>query len=214
MIAFVPRIALGFVLCMLAGSVKADVPLPAGAAARLRIIGRATAVALSRDGRIAFTAADDGTIHRWDALTGREHGRYLGHKAEVVGLLLAPDGRTVYSQSKDNTLRAWDVASSAQRWRRDGVDGFWCRPTLSPDGKTLAAAGSSNILKLFEAATGKSLHNLPAKSGGGICAVVFAADSSTVFALTYRGPVCRWQTAGGRPLPDLMLPPDPIKVYT
>jgi WD40 repeat protein len=166
MIAFIPRLALGLTLWMLAGPVKADNPLPAGAVARLSTGGRITAAALSGDGGDAFTAAQEGTIQRWDALTGRQRGRYLGHKAEVVGLLLSPDGRTLFSQSKDNSLRAWDVDSGAQRWRRDGVDGFWCRPALSPDGKTLAAAGSPNVLKLFEAATGKSLHDLPAKSGG------------------------------------------------
>ena len=217
------RIALGFALGMLAGPVRADEtprpvrdhfgdPLPAGAVARLRTCGRVTAAALSRDGGTAFTAGDEGTIYRWDALTGRERGRYLGHKAEVVGLLLSPDGRTLFSQSKDNTLRAWDVDSGAQRWRRDGLNASGCRPALSPDGKKLAAVSRPNVVELVEAATGERLHELTAKSGGNIWAVAFTADASAVLAPMYYGPVCRWETAAGLRLPELVLPPGP-KLY-
>jgi len=41
--------------------------------------------ALATDGRTVFTATDEGAIHRWDARTGRELGRLLGHKCGAQG---------------------------------------------------------------------------------------------------------------------------------
>ncbi|MHB1423975.1 MAG: sigma-70 family RNA polymerase sigma factor [Gemmataceae bacterium] len=171
-----------------------------------------TTVALSRDGRTAFTADAKGAIQLWDALTGRERGRPLDLKANVVGLLVSPDGRTLFARTNDKSLRAWDVDASAPRWRRNDLVGIYrCRLALSPDGEMLAVIGGTAVLKLFKTSTGEPLRDIPTKTP--IWDVAFAPDASAVYALTARWIVRRWETAGGRPLPDLKLPADPDEPF-
>ncbi len=59
------------------------------------------------EGRILFTASDDGTIGRWDLERGERHV-FTGHTDEVWHVLLTADGRLL-SSSKDGTVRLWDM---------------------------------------------------------------------------------------------------------
>jgi WD40 repeat protein/serine/threonine protein kinase len=71
-------------------------------------VGGATVAAFSRDGTQIVSSAQDGTLHVWDVVTGREIRR-MNLGTETLGLAFGPEGKTVISGSEDATVRLWDA---------------------------------------------------------------------------------------------------------
>lgn len=68
---------------------------------------RATAAAVSPDGKLIATASADGVIRIWDAETFRPLGGPGGHTAPVRGVDVSPDGRLAVTTAADGTARVW-----------------------------------------------------------------------------------------------------------
>ncbi len=52
----------------------------------------------------------------WDAATGTELVRLVGHEKDVYCVAFSPDGRWLYSGSVDKHIRAWSLDSTDPRW--------------------------------------------------------------------------------------------------
>ena len=77
-----------------------------------------TAVALSRDGRAAFSGAKDGSLVMWDVERGRKVSRILPvvgakegsrNQREILALASSDDGRYLAVGGRDNCVRIFDV---------------------------------------------------------------------------------------------------------
>jgi WD40 repeat protein len=67
-------------------------------------------VALSQDGSLLVTGAEDKTIRLWDLnMGGTPRGLLKGHKQPVTCMALSADGRHLLSGSDDKTVRVWDI---------------------------------------------------------------------------------------------------------
>lgn len=66
----------------------------------------------------ALTCGLDRTIAQWDARTGEQLRRLLGHSAPVRGPVIV--NGTLFSCSSDFTVRQWDTASGRVRSRAVG----------------------------------------------------------------------------------------------
>ena len=73
-----------------------------------------TALAFAPNGRVIATGSgrpgEAGLIQLWDATTGCELDRFVGHQSGIGALAFSPDGRTLASGSRDTTVLIWDVA--------------------------------------------------------------------------------------------------------
>ncbi len=83
------------------GKLKRLIPLPA----------RASAVALSPDGRTAYLGGDDGTIRAVEIATGAIRFSLAGHHDIVTDLVVLPGGRRLLSASRDASCLVWDLTS-------------------------------------------------------------------------------------------------------
>jgi hypothetical protein len=86
--------------------------------------GGKRAAAISPDGKTLAAAAGD-TILLWELASGKERGRFAGHRATVSSLAFSPDGLRLASGAHDRTARVWDVTGICP-------DGKWSRRDLRP----------------------------------------------------------------------------------
>src|SRR5213079_2198256 len=82
--------------------------------------GITTALALSRDGRLAAGGTSDRTVRVWELASGRSLHVFEGHTEAVACVALSDDGRlcatggldgtVLVSGGEDRTLRQWSTA--------------------------------------------------------------------------------------------------------
>jgi WD40 repeat protein len=72
-------------------------------------------LAFSPDGRLLVQAGEDRQVHLRDMRTGKEVGRFAGHRGHLVSVTFAPDGRRMATSSTDTTALIWDVGSIRDR---------------------------------------------------------------------------------------------------
>jgi RNA polymerase sigma factor (sigma-70 family) len=157
-------------------------PLPAEAVARLGTLRLyhpgGFSIAYSADGRI-LASAGSGTIHLWDAATGRELRSFpgAGHFA------LSPDGKRLASSGDRNPerllVRIWDTASGKELHRLPGHRDDIFALSFSPDGKILATGSFDSSLRLWDVARGRQVRVLT-EGQGRVHFLEFTRDGRTL----------------------------------
>jgi WD40 repeat protein len=105
-----------------------------------------TSLAWCPGGRMLFSASEDNTIHLWEAATGREIRRFIGHQGGVTSIACSPDGKIVAFASLDKTIRLWEIATGKEVRSLD-VDEHWvANLAWSPDGRRLASSCDTTVL--------------------------------------------------------------------
>jgi WD40 repeat protein len=99
--------------------------------------GAVFAAQMTPDGERVVTAATDGTVRLWDAVTGAEIRRFVGHTGPVTGVAISGDGRTLATSSQDNSVRVWDLPLTKP---------LVVRPAHAHDGSVLALASDGRML--------------------------------------------------------------------
>jgi energy-coupling factor transporter ATP-binding protein EcfA2 len=140
-----------------------DVSMPSAprllAALRIAGSGPVRSVAFSLDGRLGYTANDNGTVGIWDvahpARTPAPIGVLHAHLNTVYAVTVSPDGQTLMTGSADQTAALWSLAHPAKPVRlavlaghRGGVRAV----AFSPDGTTVATASLDNTAILWRIA--------------------------------------------------------------
>ena len=70
-------------------------------------------LAFSPDGRLLASASRWESIQVWDMWTGKEVGRFSGHRGLINSLSFAPDSKTLASGGADSNVLIWDVSALA-----------------------------------------------------------------------------------------------------
>jgi WD40 repeat protein len=180
-------------------------------------------VAFSPDGR--RLAAGSGTrywtpddpalsaVYVWDAATGRELHRLVGHRQRVTAVAFRPDGRGVASaegtyffrapQPADpGDVRLWDADTGrllrSFAGHRAGVAGL----AWDPGGGRLASAGWDGVALVFDADAGTELLRLTGPHDW-LRAVAFSPDRHLLATGGSDGGLRLWDAASGRPVQTL-----------
>src|SRR6202012_5288770 len=91
--------------------------------------------AWNRDGTRVVTASADQTARVWDAATGKEIIKLVGHGGSVGQAIWSPDGARILTTSNDETGRVWSAISGKQIAMGPGGKSAW-----SPDGVRIVTA--------------------------------------------------------------------------
>lgn len=71
-------------------------------------------VDISRDGQVAASGAQDGTIVVWDVATQAERARLQGHTEAIWSVRFSHDGHWLVSSAEDGYVILWDIASASE----------------------------------------------------------------------------------------------------
>jgi WD40 repeat protein len=168
-------------------------PLPDGAVARFGTTrwkhpGGVSDLVYSPDGK-TLVSTGDRTVRLWEAATGKELRRFVGHESWVSRAVFSHDGKTLVTADGDGIIRFWDVTTStegrqagAKEQRRlvhptKGVTAL----ALAPDGKTLASGGRNGDQKIYlwDTASGKLLRSWVAHAVD-VWVLAFSPDGKTL----------------------------------
>jgi DNA-binding SARP family transcriptional activator/WD40 repeat protein len=167
-----------------------DLEAPRRPPVRTRLNAGAGGVALSRDGRVLYTAPPL-TIH--DLVSGTS---VPVRGTEGIGrLAVSPDGRLL-AGSDMGGLVLFDAETGEVRRRLRGTGAGGWIPSFSTDGGRVATVTSDREAVVWDVATGDLLNRLPLGEGGE--AVEFGADSSTLYTAGSNRALRHWDLDGRR----------------
>ncbi|MGA3010447.1 MAG: WD40 repeat domain-containing protein [Terracidiphilus sp.] len=168
--------------------------------------GVVNAAAFSADGHSLAWGTVAGTVHMWDAETGKEIQHFAGdypadYMATVNSVSISRDGRRLLTGSNDGRARLWDVETGKDLQRFAASDkgpntAVNCA-ALSPDGHEVLTASDDRTARLWDVETGTEIHRLV---GGAdqVAALAFSDDGRGIVAASRTGMVWRWDAESGK----------------
>ena len=159
--------------------------------------GSPSSFALSPDGSTMATGGFDGTVHLWDAATGKLQKILVGHQSSVYGVAWSPDGTMLASTgSFDKTARVWNPKTGMTLRTLKNHKGFTQGVAWSPDGGILAVSGgTSGFVVFWDLAMPKQLGMI--EHGTALNGFAWSPDSKMVACASQQGAIL-WTVADGQ----------------
>jgi WD40 repeat protein/transcriptional regulator with XRE-family HTH domain len=152
--------------------------------------GEVRAIAFSPDGSRLVTA----TIV-WDAATGKELFRLLGHMGNITGLAFNADGTRLITGSVDGIVSLWDLSPSHE-WLTIQPTGLGYGAAISPDGKLLATTSADKTAVLWDLASGRAVRTLSGHTDV-VNGAAFSPDGKVLATIGADRNVILWDVASG-----------------
>jgi RNA polymerase sigma factor (sigma-70 family) len=188
----------------------------------------AECAAFAPDGR-AVATANLGSVHLWDAATGKHLLSWSAHPGAwpggrrprawwVYAIAYSPDGRTLATASDDQTACLWD-SRTGRKVRGFAGAGEAYAVAFSSDGKRLAVSSSDKFdenligspqagtIRLWEVATGKPLGKVAAHTQAARCLAFLPGDGQLAVG-SYDSGIEAWDVATGKKVRPLHARPD------
>ena len=135
-----------------------------GQALRATLTGhrpRVRAAALSHDGKLGVSGADDALVKVWDLGSGRLLWSLAGHEGEVLSVAISAAGQRAVSGSADGSVRVWDLAEQRLLHVLTGHRGWVRALAISPDGQRVFSDCDDGTLRTWDADRGVELASWP-----------------------------------------------------
>jgi WD40 repeat protein len=174
------------------------VSLPGLRAARRRFAthSRFRSCAVSWDGAVVASGADDGSIRLWRLDDGHELSRLSGHDSTVQALAISRDGRFLASASWDWTTKIWSLDTSAAPLTLVGHTGELQDVVFSADGTRVVTAALDGTLRIWDRATGQEIGPLAGPDDSTeVC--TFTVGGSRLASVSHRQAVKVWEGTTG-----------------
>jgi hypothetical protein len=161
------------------------------------------AVAFATKGLTVAAAQNNGKVHLWDALTGRDEAVFMARELGTIHAVhFDTEGQRLLAAGETGLL-AWDVASGKRV-----VEHFWktaaaAGAVFRPDGKALARTSQDGAVDVWSVTDGKRLQVLEDGPHAPWLALAFSADGSKFAAGSTDGSIVLWNMANGKRLAEL-----------
>lgn len=156
--------------------------------------GLVNSVALSREGRYAFSGSNDKTIKLWDIITGCFLS--FDHINEEEPFNLAPDGRTAVCGSLDGSIRFFNTSTGLCSHSISKHSGAVLTVAFSPDGLFVASGGQDSALHIWNTHTYECIQTLGEK-GHTVLSIKITPDGRYVISASEDYTVRIWDLQTG-----------------
>jgi WD40 repeat protein len=139
-------------------------------------------LALSPDGRSAFSGSSDKTIKRWLAAAAAPRFNLGGHQAHVYALAFSPDGLRLASASADKTVKLWTTADGKNYANCQGHTAQVYGAAFHPTQDQLATCSADKTIRLWNPADGKQIKEFKEGIADALYSIEFSKDGSKLLS--------------------------------
>lgn len=118
-------------------------------------------VAVSPDGRLAYTGNRSGIIRIWNLASGSLISSFRAHRGGVQEILFSPDGRLIGTASDDRTIRIWDAGTRVELHRLGPLNGPVTDIDFDSGSETLLASSEQGPVQLWSINEQKLIREFP-----------------------------------------------------
>ena len=159
--------------------------------------GKLRATAISSDGQLAITAADDDEyVHVWNLANGRVVRKlHVGDK-EIHDLCISPDGKMLAVGTHSHEMQLWDVTAGElvlESW----ADSHVLCVSLTPDARFAVFGTREGRIWVVNVARARLLRILCPSEFSYVCAVAVTPDGGIVCAEDGDGTLLVWSIESG-----------------
>jgi hypothetical protein len=148
-------------------------------------------LAISRDGKTAASASNDGTVRLWDVESGRQIARLLKQKDGFNCVCFAPGDKRIVAGSYTGEVHVVDLESCKTLHSMTGHTRAVWGVACSPGGTKLLTASWDETVRLWDVGTGAELHRFAGHSAG-VNSVAFSPDGRTAVSGAFDGNIQFW----------------------
>ncbi|WP_285478811.1 P-loop NTPase fold protein [Amycolatopsis sp. NBRC 101858] len=160
------------------------------------------ALAVHQETGTVFSASIDGSVRRWDARTGRAHGRLRAPDGWVNALALSPDGKVLVRAGEDGAIVRWDaVTGNPTDGSLIGHEGGVRAVAFTPDSRRMVSVGADGTVRRWDRDSGEPIGSPLTGHRGAINSVVVTPDGRQIItAGSDDGALIRWDAETGNRL--------------
>lgn len=153
-----------------------------------KMIGTGKCTLFSNDGKriisISYSDYYDNMIQIWDAKTGLELKRLIGHEQTINSIALSPNGQYIASASSDKTICIWNIETGELLIRIKGHEGAVYAIAFCPEGKYLVSASNDETIRIWDSITGREIKRIEANEEY-IPSITFSPDGKYIAAASF-----------------------------
>lgn len=173
-----------------ANALKApEKPVPAHA-------NRISALAITPDGHLLVSGAQDNAVKFWSFPEGRLLQTLPAQAGDVADLAITPDGKTLITASND-TLRLWSLPAGQPQNVLDAHTDVIRAMAISGDGKLLVSAGEDKTIRFWSLPEGRLLNTIKGQRAA-VHSLTLMRDGKTLLAAGREGGLKLWSVPEGR----------------